>query len=87
MAGALTGCSSKPPADPVQAKCEKQSYDDPAVKALTYDRPAQVGDPVWQQQVAEARRIAINRCLTASGAAPPGGVEPVMRARYGLGWF
>jgi hypothetical protein len=86
-AGVLVGCSSTPPADPVQARCQQQSYDDPTVKAMLYDRPGYSGDPVYQQQIAELRRVAVNRCLTAAGVAPPGGVEPVYRAHYGLGWF
>jgi hypothetical protein len=54
---------------------------------MLYDRPGYSGDPVYQQQIAELRRVAVNRCLTAAGVAPPGGVEPVYRAHYGLGWF
>ena len=30
-----------------------------------------------------ARRNSINACLVAAGEAPPGGVQPVTRARYG----
>ena len=87
VAGVLAACSSAPPATTAQARCQQQVNDDPAVKAILVNAPVMGAEPVWQEQLAQARRKSVNDCLVAAGLAPPGGVEPVSRARYGLGWY
>lgn len=83
----LVACSSAPPATTAQGRCEQQVNSDPAVKAVLIDAPTRGADPLWQQQLAVARRTSVNNCLAAQGLAPRGGVEPVAGAYYGLGWF
>jgi hypothetical protein len=87
VAGGLAACSSAPPATTAQARCQQQVNDDPAVKAILVNAPGMGADPTWREQLAQARRKSVNDCLVAAGLAPPGGVEPVNRARYGLGWY
>jgi hypothetical protein len=83
----LAACSAAPPATTAQGRCEQQAYQDPAVKALLVKAPAWSGDPGWQEELRLARRKSVNDCLVAAGLAPPGGVQPVARARFGLGWY
>jgi hypothetical protein len=83
----LGACASAPPANTAQARCEQQVYDDPAYKAVLVDASTYNIDPRFQERLAQARRKSIYNCLVAEGLAPPGGVQPVSRARYGLGWF
>jgi hypothetical protein len=83
----LIACSPSPPATTPQARCQQQVDSDAAVKALLVQAPARSADPRWQADLADARRQSVTVCLTAAGLAPRGGVEPVARARYGLGWF
>jgi hypothetical protein len=87
VAWGLVACASAPPANTPQARCEAQVYDDPAFKALYVDAAARNADPRYQEQLALVRRTSVNNCLAAQGLAPPGGVQPVSRALYGLGWF
>ena len=83
----LMACSSGPPADTAQARCTQQTNQDPEVKALMIQQASRIGDPSWQAQLDVARFNAMNACLVALGAAPRGGVEPVIRPAYGLSWF
>jgi len=83
----LVGCAPAPPADTVKGRCQQQIDSDPAVKAIMV-RGVSVGmTPPWQAELARARFKSFNDCMVAAGAAPPGGVEPVDRARYGAGWY
>lgn len=83
----LAGCTPPPPATTPQGQCQQQTDQDPAVKALLADGPARSSEPMYQQELALARRKAVNDCLSAKGLAPRGGVEPVSHARFGLGWY
>jgi hypothetical protein len=83
----LVACTSAPPANTVQARCEQQVYDDPAFKAVFVESSSRGMDPRYREQLAQARRKSINDCLAAQGLARRGGVEPVAGAHYGLGWF
>ena len=83
----LAACSTAPPATTAQGRCEQQVDQDPAVKAVLVQAPAWSADPGWQELLRLARRKSVNDCLVAAGFAPPGGVEPVNRARFGLGWY
>jgi hypothetical protein len=83
----LVGCAAPPPATTAQARCEQQVYDDPAFKAVFVEVSVHKEDPRYQEQLVLARRKSVNNCLVAQGLAPPGGVQPVTGAHYGLGWF
>ncbi len=93
LLAALAACGAPGPPrstavlGPDAARCQQQTDNDPAVKAVLVQAPSRSGDPVWQQQLADARRKAVNDCLVAAGVAVRGGVEPVARAHYGLGWY
>jgi hypothetical protein len=87
VGGVLVACSSKPPASTVQARCQAQVDDDPAVKAILVKAPGMGADPGWREELAQARRKSVDDCLSAAGVVVRGGVEPVSRARYGMGWF
>jgi hypothetical protein len=79
----LVACSSAPPANTAQGRCEQQVYNDPAFKAVLVDSSTYGTDPRYQEQLAQA----VYNCLAAQGLAPRGGVQPVAGARYGAGWF
>jgi len=84
----LAACAAAPPTDPAHARCQQQADQDPAVQALLVKAPAWSSDPQWQENLAMARRKAANDCLVAAGVAPArGGVEPINRTHYGLGWY
>ena len=83
----LVGCSPAPPADTARGRCQQQIDSDPAVKAVMVQGVSRGMMPDWQAELARARLTSFNNCMVAAGAAPPGGVEPVDRARYGAGWF
>ena len=83
----LVGCAPAPPANTVQGRCQQQIDSDPAVQAVMLQGPPRGMDVVWQADLGQARRKSYNDCMIAAGAAPPGGVEPVNRARYGTGWY
>jgi hypothetical protein len=85
--GVLAGCAPAPPADMAQGRCQLQADKDPAVQELIFQQLANPGEPGIDQQLALARRKAVNACLDAAGVATRGGVEPVSRAHYGLGWY
>ncbi len=72
---------------PQEARCQQQTDNDPAVKAVLVQAPLMSGDPAWQEQLAQARRKAVDTCLAAAGVAVRGGVQPISRAHYGLGWY
>ena len=83
----LAGCTPPPPATTPQGQCQQQVDQDPAVKALIADGPLRSSEPRYQEDLAQARRKAVSDCLTAKGLQQRGGVEPVSRAKFGLGWF
>jgi len=83
----LAACAAPPPADTPEARCRQQVNQDPNVKELLVQSPADYQKPEFQQQLEMARRKAVNDCLAAQGLAPRGGVEPLQGAHYGLGWF
>lgn len=87
-AGVLAGCSSPPPpTDTARQRCEWQADKNPAVQKVLQQQALRSGDPAWQEELALARRKAVDACLVAAGVALRGGVQPVSRARYGLGWY
>jgi hypothetical protein len=83
----LAACSAAPPANTAQARCQQQADNDPAVEAILVEAPAWGADPQWQEKLALARHKSVNDCLVAAGLAPRGGVEPINRAHFGLGWY
>jgi hypothetical protein len=83
----LVGCAPPPPAGTVQGRCQQQVEYDPAVQAVVVQGVSRGMDVTWQAQLSRARLKSYNDCMIAAGAAPPGGVEPVDRARYGTGWY
>lgn len=83
----LVGCTPAPPADTAKGRCQQQIDSDPAVKAVMVEGVSRGMDVVWQAELGRARLKSFNDCMVAAGAAPPGGVEPVDKARYGLGWY
>jgi hypothetical protein len=84
----LTACGAPPPpATTVQGRCEQQTDQDPAVKAVLAQAPARSGEPRWQEELAVARRKSVTDCLAAAGIKQRGGVQPISRAQYGLGWY
>jgi len=87
VVGVLAGCAAAPQDSAVQERCQFQADKDPAVQELVFQQLARPASPILDQQMAMARRKAVDSCLTAAGVALPGGVEPVSRARYGLGWY
>ena len=74
---ALAGCS-RTPTSPLQAECERKSYDDPLVKQLMVARVtnAELNFELKSRYDA-AQHQALERCLIGQGGTPPGGVEPV----------
>jgi hypothetical protein len=82
----LVGCTPAPPADTAQGRCRQQIDSDPAVQAVMVQGVSRGMMPDWQAELALARRVSFNNCMVAAGG-PSGGVEPVVRARYGLGWY
>ena len=75
------GCAahSYPPNSP-QAFCARQAENDDLVRQLTDGAMTQGGPgPYQQQRIDHAKYEAMQRCLLSRGAAPRGGVEPVVR--------
>ncbi len=70
----LAGCSTAE--GPDQRACDRQAYDDPAVKELIIKG---VGNPYFQNNSQEELRVAKQQarlaCLRSRGLAPAGGVE------------
>ena len=75
------GCASNPyPPNSPQAFCARQAEKDQVVRQLTDGAMSDGGPgPYQQQRIDHARYEAMQRCLLARGAAPPGGVEPLVR--------
>ena len=75
------GCaSSQHPPDSPQAFCQRQANNDPEVTKLENQVMVEGGPGPYQRQKIELLKYrALQRCLLARGAAPKGGVEPVMR--------
>lgn len=76
---ALGGCYSAPANTP-EGQCERAAGRDPAVAQAQEDSGSELagvrGDALIRERV--LRRAFMERCLIQHGAAPPGGVEPVM---------
>jgi hypothetical protein len=63
-----------------QAQCRRQAYDDPQARQLMTLRLSSEGANVdLAPRYEQAVRQAEERCLTARGLAPRGGVAPVVR--------
>lgn len=89
LLAALAACAPRPPppADPLLARCQRQADDTKEVRDLLVRAPSRRGDPQFENDLAMARRKAVDACLTGAGHPPRGGVEPVNRAHYGLGYY
>ena len=74
----LTACSFGASDNSPQALCERQAYDDPAVREIIGNSAGNYMDGGPQRdQMLWAVRQGTQRCLQKKGLAPPGGVEPV----------
>ena len=64
-----------------QAQCERQAYNDPAVKQVYIDAAFLTGQAgvSGDERLKTAVQQAKLRCLRERGLAPPGGVEPVQK--------
>jgi hypothetical protein len=76
LAVVLTACAS---GNTPQAECERQAAQDPKVQEI-YSRTN--GDYTMMGYLAhddliQAKRLAVLRCMREKGLAAPGGVEPV----------
>ena len=76
LAVVLSACASGNTPD---AECARQATQDPKVQEI-YSRTN--GDYTYAGYLAhddllQAKRLAVLRCMRAKGLAPPGGVEPV----------
>jgi hypothetical protein len=82
----LAACASHPPVNTADLSCEQQVNKDPDVLKLR-EQGWYATDPSWAARYETARNNALNDCLFKQGLAPTSGVEPLMRARYGLGYY
>lgn len=73
----LAGCAPKPPATTPEGQCEQQADNAPAVRALLVQSTVDSLDPIWQKNLAKARRQAVSDCMVAKGFPARGGVEPI----------
>jgi hypothetical protein len=74
----LAACSSAAPSTNVQAQCEREAYDDPAVRAIIGDTAGNYMQAGPQRdQLIWAVRQGTQRCLQRKGLVPPGGVQAV----------
>jgi hypothetical protein len=70
------------PSDTELGECQRQSDNDPKVKALLLQNFVLVNDPLHDDALRRARIDATNACLRARGLKVPGGVEPVNKSGY-----
>ncbi len=71
----LLGCAGSGP----QADCERQAMQDPAVQDIyTRTNGAYTFPWIEHNELVQAKRQAVLRCMRAKGLAPPGGVQPVV---------
>ncbi len=82
----LAACSSGP-TQTSQAQCEQQATRDPDVTALRQQGWYSADNPSWAARYEAARNKALNTCLFNKGLPPTSGVQPMIRANYGLGWY
>ena len=74
----LAACSFGTSDGSPQAQCERQAYNDPAVRDIIGNSAGNYRDAGPQrEQLLWAVRQGTQRCLQKKGLAPPGGVEPV----------
>ncbi len=71
----LAGCAGNTP----EAQCQRQAAQDPEVQNI-YARTSGYYTFTGEQRddLAQATRQAVMRCMRAKGLAPPGGVQPIM---------
>lgn len=81
----LAACSYGP-SQATDAQCEQRVNQDPDVRAI-WEQGWYSYNPSWQASYAAARNKALNTCLFNKGLPPTSGVQPVMRANYGTGWY
>lgn len=76
LACVLAACSAD---NTPQGQCDRQAMDDPAVVAV-YQRTNGAYTQAWAErdELLQAKRQAVLRCMRQKGLAPPGGVEPVV---------
>jgi hypothetical protein len=82
----LAACGSGP-SQTSQAQCEQQVNRDPDVTLLQQQGWYSPDNPSWAARYAAARNKALNTCLFNKGLPPTSGVQPVIRANYGTGWY
>jgi hypothetical protein len=82
----LAACSSGA-SRTAEAQCEQRVNQDPDVRAIWQQSWYSADNPSWPARYATARNKALNTCLFNKGLPPTSGVEPVMRANYGTGWY
>jgi hypothetical protein len=71
----LAGCGGSGP----EADCERQAMNDPAVREIYSRTDGYYTYPgVQRNDLLQAKRQAVLRCMRAKGLAPPGGVQPVV---------
>jgi hypothetical protein len=76
LAVVLTACAS---GNTPQAECARQATQDPKVQEI-YSRTNgdyTYGGYLAHDDLQQAKRLAVLRCMRAKGLAAPGGVEPV----------
>jgi hypothetical protein len=82
LALAILLASCGPPDHSPQADCARRADEDPTVKELmTVSSANTVALLDTRPRLQEARRQAVNRCLSGMGLQPPGGVESPNRPR------
>jgi hypothetical protein len=65
-----------------EAQCERQAYDDPAVRSIYRSEQGNYANGATRAALQLALRQATVKCMRQKGLAPPSGVEPVRRQSY-----